>query len=97
MSPAVDWPNGMEGGRLHGHEEVRAFWKRQWAIMDRHVDPLRLAEDESGNTVVEVHLLVRGLSGEIIADEMVLHVFTIRDGLIAHMRIRHPHPRAGTV
>jgi len=26
----VDWPNGMEGGRVHGHAEVRAYWTRQW-------------------------------------------------------------------
>jgi len=29
MDPNVDWPNGMEGGRVHGHQEVRAYWIRQ--------------------------------------------------------------------
>jgi hypothetical protein len=29
MRPDVDWPNGMEGGRVRGHEEVRAYWLRQ--------------------------------------------------------------------
>jgi hypothetical protein len=28
MHPDVDWPNGMEGGRLHGHREVRDYWRR---------------------------------------------------------------------
>jgi len=29
MDPNVDWPNGMEGGRVHGQQEVRAYWIRQ--------------------------------------------------------------------
>ena len=32
MHHDVDWPNGMEGGRVHGHEGVRDYWMRQWAI-----------------------------------------------------------------
>ena len=28
MTPDVDWPNGMEGGRVHGHEEVRLYGER---------------------------------------------------------------------
>ena len=26
MHPAVDWPNGWEGGRVAGREEVRSYW-----------------------------------------------------------------------
>lgn len=29
MHPHVEWPNGMEGGYVHGHEEARAYWTRQ--------------------------------------------------------------------
>lgn len=25
MRPDVDWPNGMEGGRVHGRDEVRVL------------------------------------------------------------------------
>jgi ketosteroid isomerase-like protein len=24
MHPDVDWPNAIDGGRVHGHDEVRA-------------------------------------------------------------------------
>ena len=32
LHPEVDWPNGMEGGRVHGRENVREYWTRQWAM-----------------------------------------------------------------
>ena len=38
MHPDVDWPNGMEGGREHGHDAVRAYWERQFAA-DRLAAP----------------------------------------------------------
>jgi hypothetical protein len=31
--------NGMEGGHVHGREEVRSYWKRRWAMVDPHVEP----------------------------------------------------------
>ena len=34
MHHDVDWPNGMEGGRVHGHEGVRDYWTRQWAMIN---------------------------------------------------------------
>jgi len=30
MHADVDWPNGMEGGRVHGHREVGEYWRRQF-------------------------------------------------------------------
>jgi hypothetical protein len=38
MHPDVDWPNGMEGGRVLGHAAVRAYWIRQWGLIDPRVD-----------------------------------------------------------
>ena len=35
----VIWANGMEGGHVHGREEVRSYWKRRWAMVNPHVDP----------------------------------------------------------
>ena len=88
MSPKVDWPNGMEGGRVHGWGEVRAYWERQWTIINPHVDPVRMIEDEAGNTVVDVHQVVRDLSGNVLVDQMIQYVYTIRDGVIERMDIR---------
>ena len=33
------WPNGMEGGRVHGCDKVRAYWRRQLGILDPTLSP----------------------------------------------------------
>jgi hypothetical protein len=88
MHPDVDWANGMEGGHVHGHSAVRDYWKRQWAIIDPHVEPVRFASDEAGRTVVEVHQIIRDLTGRVLSDQIVQHVYTIHDGLIERMDIK---------
>jgi ketosteroid isomerase-like protein len=90
MRPDVDWPNGMEGGRVHGCDEVRAYWKRQWGIIDPHVEPLRIEDTGAGDTVVDVHQMIRDLTGNILKDQTVQHVYSFRDGLIERMEIRTP-------
>jgi hypothetical protein len=84
----VDWPNGWEGGRIRGRENVREYWRRQWAALDPHVEPLRFENDEAGRTVVDVHQVVRDLTGATIADQIVQHVYSIREGLIERMDIQ---------
>lgn len=90
MRADVDWPNGMEDGRVHGREEVRAYWTRQWSIIDPHVEPVSMEDDRHGNIVVDVHQVVRDLSGKILKDQTVQHVYSFRDGLIERMDIRNP-------
>ena|SRR5690348_2307668 len=90
MRPDVDWPNGMEGGRVHGCDEVRAYWKRQWGLIDPHVDPVSMLDDDAGHTIVDVRQVVRDLAGKILTDQIVQHVYSFRDGLIERMDIRHP-------
>jgi hypothetical protein len=88
MQADVDWPNGMEGGRVHGHEAVRQYWLRQWTQVNPRVDPQGFRLDPTGATVVEVHQIIRDMDGKLLADRMVEHVYRIRDGLIASMEIR---------
>ena len=87
MHPDVVWPNGMEGGNVHGHDGVRAYWLRQWTLIDPHVEPRGFATDQSGRTVVQVHQVVRNLAGEVVKDEIVLHAYTIENGRITSMEI----------
>jgi hypothetical protein len=86
----VAWPNGMEGGHVHGHREVREYWTRQWALIDPRVEPLELEPDGAGGIVVTVHQVVRDLAGAVKADRVVQHVYRIHDGLIGAMEIRTP-------
>ena len=88
MHPDVDWPNGMEGGRVRGHPAVRDYWRRQWGRIDPHVEPRGFATDERGRIVVDVHQVVRDRGGAVLADRMVQHVYVIEDGLIRSMEIK---------
>lgn len=97
LHPDVDWPNGMDGGRMRGRGSVQDYWRRQWRVIDPRVMPLHIADDASGRTVVEVHQVVRDPAGNILSDQIVQHIYTIRDGLIGHMDIHNGSmPRAST-
>ena len=88
MTPEVAWPNGMEGGTVHGHEGVRSYWTRQWGMIDPHVDPVTFEQESDGRIVIRVHQVVKELTGKLLMDRMVEHVYTLKDGLIAAMEIR---------
>jgi ketosteroid isomerase-like protein len=88
MHPDVDWPNGMEGGRVYGHEAVRQYWQRQWKQINPVVEPQSFHTDPTGATAVEVHQVIHDLSGSLLADRMVQHVYRTEDGLIRSMDIR---------
>jgi hypothetical protein len=88
MHKDVDWPNGMEGGRVNGHRGVREYWIRQWSSVDPHVEPVSFTTDSDGRICVQVHQTVRDLSGKVILDQMIQHIYLIRNGLIQSMEIR---------
>jgi hypothetical protein len=94
MHPDVDWPNGMEGGRIHGRDGVRAYWTRQWSLLNPRVDPVQVSEDDFGRMVVDVHQVVRNLDGVIVLDQMVRHAYVVENGLIKSMEILEA-PSAG--
>lgn len=79
MCPDADWPNGLEGGRVHGCDEVRAYWRRQWDNLDPNVSPVHIEENAAGRTVVDVHPVTRDLSGNILKHQMVQHEYFFRD------------------
>jgi hypothetical protein len=87
MHEDVDWPNGMEGGRVHGHAGVREYWTRQWGMIDPHVEPVGFAEEPDGRIRVTVHQVVRELSGKLLLDQRIEHVYRLEDGLIRKMDI----------
>jgi hypothetical protein len=88
MHPEVEWPNGMEGGWVSGREGVRAYWTRQWSIVNPRVYPVRFGADENGRIVTNVHQIVCDLAGKVLLDRIVQHVYFISDGLIRRMDIR---------
>jgi hypothetical protein len=85
MTQDVSWPRASEGGKVVGKEEIRAYWMRQWGEFDPHVEPLEITGEDEGKVRVRVRQLVKSLHGEVLSDSEVLHVFTVKSGLIAAM------------
>ena len=90
LHPDVDWPNGMEGGRVRGHQAVREYWTRQWDIIDPVVKPQRFELLPDGRILVHVHQLVRDLDGKVILEQMVQHIYLLDGAQIVSMEIRQP-------
>ena len=87
LHPDVDWPNGMEGGRIRGHQAVREYWTRQWDVIDPIVTPQRFETLPDGRIVVHVHQLVRDLDGKVILDRNVQHIYRLDGPQIVSMEI----------
>lgn len=102
LAPDVDWPNVLDGVRLHGHEEVRADWARQFTAGTPLVrlEGLRLDEEEPGaaappggpsRIVAKVRTGMRDETGDHWTDALVEHVYSFTaDGLVSRMDVRQP-------
>jgi hypothetical protein len=88
MDPDVRWPNGMEGGTVVGHAAVRAYWTRQWGVIDPRVEPRGFAVEPDGRVAVTVRQVVRDLAGTLLREATVQHVYAFESGLITSMEIR---------
>lgn len=91
LHPDVDWPNAWEGGRVRGHDAVRDYWRRQWAVIDSNVEPTAIRTRPDGRTAVEVHQIVRDRDGTLLVEGHVVHVYTWRDGKVVRMDVEE-HP-----
>jgi ketosteroid isomerase-like protein len=89
MRADVDWPNALEGTRLHGPDAVRDYWKHQLETLDPIVEPQSFTTEPDGRIAIQVHQVVRDKSGKVVVDRMVEHVYALPDGLIASMEIRN--------
>jgi hypothetical protein len=88
MHEDIIWANGMEGGHVRGRDGVLGYWKRQWTIINPHVDPIGFSPMATGEVIVEVHQIVRDLNDNLLSDRVVGHIFQIEDGLIKRFDIR---------
>lgn len=83
----VTWPNGWEGGYVHGHNEVRAYWLRQWQEIDPKVLPVSFQVLPDGEIAVSVHQVIKDLNSQVLSDGQVIHVYTFEDGKVRRMMI----------
>ncbi len=86
FSDEIDWPNGMEGGRVLGIAGVRDYWLRQWGQISSTVEPQSFSASPVGITI-KVHQVVRDLEGSVLSDSNVWHTFTFREDKIVRMDI----------
>ena len=94
MHPDVDWPNAWEGGRVGGRDAVLEYWRRQFAAISSHVDPVELRTEPDGSVSVEVHQVVHdATSGELLGDSTVVHRYRLEDGLIVRMDVAEEDER----
>lgn len=87
MHPDVEWPNGMEGGTVHGHQGVREYWTRQWTLIDPHVEPVGFTRTPDGRIAVDVRQVVRDMRDTLLADQRVQHVYRMENGKVRSMEI----------
>ncbi|WP_345954571.1 nuclear transport factor 2 family protein [Mucilaginibacter sp. PAMB04168] len=87
MHPDVKWSKAWEGDYANGHNEVSAYWERQWKEIDPKVTPVGFYERENGTLEVKVDQLVKDLEGNILFEGKVTHVYLINDGLLQRMDI----------
>jgi hypothetical protein len=91
----VAWANGMDGGHVQGHEALRDYWTRQWAMVSPRVEPVSFHRTPGGAVVAQVLQSVRDLDGKPLQgqthglkDKTVGHVFRFRAGKVARFDIQ---------
>ena len=62
--------------------------RSEQTAIDPRVEPRTFRRDAEGRVVVSVHQVVRDLSGAVLADQIVEHVYEMQDGLVCRMEIR---------
>lgn len=89
MHTDVAWPNGWEGGYVAGHDEVRAYWTRQWQHINPTVEPLAFETRPGGQIAVKVHQIISDLAGQLLSDDQLHHVYSFENGKVRTMVIEH--------
>ena len=83
----VRWSRAWEGDYATGHDEVQAYWLRQWQELEPRVEPTSIQERADGKLEVSVHQVVRDKEGSLLFDGPVKHIYTLQDGLLMQMDI----------
>jgi ketosteroid isomerase-like protein len=89
MCDDVNWANALTGDRIRGVEEMRRIWEMQWTSLNVRTEPIKIYDEPDGKTVVLVREILHEAGGRLLMDEVMEHVFTLRDGKVARMDFRH--------
>ncbi|WP_229213683.1 hypothetical protein [Dyadobacter psychrotolerans] len=72
---------------MSGHDEIRAYWTRQWTEINPTVEPVAFDQRPDGTFEVTVHQIVKDLQGNLIFDGEVEHIYTVENDLLRKMDI----------
>jgi len=72
---------------VSGHDEIRAYWTRQWREINPTVEPVAFDQRPDGTFEVTVHQIVKDLQGNLIFDGEIKHIYTVKDDLLRKMDI----------
>jgi len=87
--PAVEWPDLLEGGALHGRQTVVDYFRRQFALMQPEAEIIDITLVGEDKAIVHVQYEVRDAQGGLWSDTQARLRFTFEDGLIRRMAIVH--------
>jgi nuclear transport factor 2 (NTF2) superfamily protein len=94
LTKDVMWANAMDGGYAHGHDGIREYWTRQWAMVDPHVEPVGFRKMNDDAISVEVIQTIRDLDGNVLQDQThglkgktVRHIFSFKNGLVSRFDV----------
>ena len=81
LSEDVMWANGMEGGYVNGHKDLREYWERQWTMLNPQIKAVGFSKTEDGSIFVDARFSGKTPEQEF-KDISASHVFHIKNGLI---------------
>lgn len=87
LTPDVDWPDMVEGGRLIGREALGAYWARNDKSITIDIAVVSITALPDGRIAADINQVVRNLAGQVWSDTCERHIFTLRDGLVARLDI----------
>ena len=87
LTPDVDWPDMVEGGRLIGPEALGAYWARNDKMITIDIAVVSIAALPDGRVAAAVNQVVRNLAGQVWSDTCERHIFTLRDGKVARLDV----------
>ena len=80
LPAAVAWPNGLEGGTVHGHAGGRTSWSRQWRLSNPRVEPGRLVREAEGLYVAQGQQGGKDRQGGVLTDRLVSQADRLEQG-----------------
>jgi hypothetical protein len=95
MHPDVDWPNFLEGGRVHGRDALRAYWTHQFSIVKPESTPIEMRELPGDRVFVRLHHFIKAMEGGgVWTDDLTTNTFTFDGDLIIRMEWGEPEDGA---